>query len=68
MRCNPHIPNIDDISGAPITLNLTILILNFQCEEGARDGIDIWFMRIIVRLGGVIDWVDSFTVDNTVDI
>ena len=42
----PHIPNIDDISGAPITLNLSILKLNSQCEEGGRDGIDIWFMRI----------------------
>ena len=44
---NSHIPNIDAISGALITLSLSILILNSQCEEGARDGIDIWHMGII---------------------
>ena len=33
-----HIPNIDAIS--------FILILNSQCEEGARDGIVIWYMEI----------------------
>ena len=44
---NPHIPNIDAISGALITLSLSLLILNSQCEEGARDGIDIWCMGII---------------------
>ena len=36
---------IDPISGALITLSL-LLILNSQCEEGARDGIDIWYMGI----------------------
>ena len=44
---NPHIPNIDAIFGALITLSLRILILNSQCEEGARDGIDIWYIGII---------------------
>ena len=44
-----HIPNIDAISGALITLSLIILILNSQCEEGARDGIDIWYTGIIFR-------------------
>ena len=34
------------ISGALITLSLSILILHSQCEEGARDGIDIWYMEI----------------------
>ena len=29
------------MSGALITLSLSILILNAQCQEGARDGIDI---------------------------
>ena len=42
IKYNPHIPNIDAISGAPITLSLSLLILNSQCEEGAREGIDIW--------------------------
>ena len=46
-RYNPHIPNIDVISSALITLSFGKLILNSQCEEGARDGIDIWYMRII---------------------
>ena len=42
---HPQIPNIDDaISGALITLSM--LILNSQCEEGARDGIDIWYKGI----------------------
>ena len=44
---NPHIPNIDAISGALIILSLSILILNSKCAEGARDGIDIWCMGII---------------------
>ena len=43
---NPHIENIDAISGALISLSLSILILNSQCKEGARDGIDIWYMVI----------------------
>ena len=47
-KTRPYIPNIDVISGALITLSLTILMLNSQCEEGARDGIDIWYMGIIV--------------------
>ena len=29
--------NIVDISGALFTLNLSILVLKSQCEEGARD-------------------------------
>ena len=41
-----HIPNIDAISGALITLSLSILILNFQCEDGARNGSDIYYMGI----------------------
>ena len=41
-KYNPHIPNIETISGALITLSLSILILNSQCIEGAGDGIDIW--------------------------
>ena len=45
-RCNPHIPNIDAISGALITLSLSILKLNSQCEEDARNGMDIWYMGI----------------------
>ena len=42
------IPYIDAISGALIPLNSNKLILNSQCEEGARDGIDIWYMEIII--------------------
>ena len=37
---HPHIPNIDDISGALIRSSLSIVLLNFQCEEDAKDGID----------------------------
>ena len=44
----PHVPNIDTISGAIITLSLSIFILNPLCEEGARDGIDIWYMGILI--------------------
>ena len=44
-----HIPNINAISDALIILNLSILIPNSQCEVGARDGIDIWYMGIILR-------------------
>ena len=45
---NPRKPNIDAISGALITLSLSIL--NSQCEEGVRDGIDIWYMGFIIVL------------------
>ena len=43
---NPYIPNIGAISGALITLGLSIPILNFQCEDCARDRIDIWYRFI----------------------
>ena len=36
---------IDPISGALITFSF-LLILNSQCEEGARDSIDIWYVGI----------------------
>ena len=45
---NNTLPNIGAISGAIITLSLSSLILNSQCEEGARDGIDIWYIEIII--------------------
>ena len=48
---NPNIPNIDAISGDLITLSLIILILNSQCEEGARDGIGIWYKGITYITG-----------------
>ena len=44
----PIYQNIDAITGALITLSLSILILNSQCEEGDRDDIDIWYMGIII--------------------
>ena len=43
---NPHIPNIDAISGALTKLNFSIFIMNSQCEGGARDNIGIWYMGI----------------------
>ena len=45
-KYNPHIPNIDVISDALITLSLSTLILNSLCMDGARDVIDIWYMGI----------------------
>ena len=45
-----HITNIDPISSALITLSLSMLILKSQYEEGAKDGIDIWYMGIIIPL------------------
>ena len=44
---NPHIPNIEAISGALNILSLSILIPNSQYEEGDRDGIDIWYITIM---------------------
>ena len=40
-RYNPHV-----ISGALFTLR--IQYTQTQCDEGARDGIDIWYMGIII--------------------
>ena len=44
---NLHLPNIDAISDALITMSLSILILRSKCDEGARDSIDIWYVGII---------------------
>ena len=46
--CNPHIPNIDAISGALFTLTTQYEYSQTQCDEGARDGIDIWHMAHII--------------------
>ena len=43
---NPHIPNIDAISGAPYTLRIQYECTQTQCDEGARDDINIWYMGI----------------------
>ena len=44
---NPHIPNTDAISGALFTLRIQYEYTQTRCDEGARDGIDIWYMGII---------------------
>ena len=44
---NPHIPNNDAISGALLILRIQFEYTQTQCYEGARDGIDIWYMWII---------------------
>ena len=36
-----------------MTLSLSILMLNSQCEEGARDGFDIWYIGVILQ--GVVN-------------
>ena len=41
---NPHIPNIDAISGTVFTLRIQYEYTQTQCDEGTRDGIDIWYM------------------------
>ena len=47
LKSNHWDPNIVDISGALITLSLSIFILNSQCEEGAGDVNNILFPEII---------------------
>ena len=42
-------PNIHDISGALFTLRIQYEYSQTQCNEGARDGIDIWYIEIIGR-------------------
>ena len=50
-----HIPNIDAISGALFILRITYEYTQIQCDEGARNGIDIWYTRITTpALGKVI--------------
>ena len=44
---NPHIPNIDAISGALFILRIQYEYTQTQCDEGAKDGIDILYMGII---------------------
>ena len=43
---NPHLPNIDAISGALVKMSSSILIPRSQCDEDARDSIDIWYVAI----------------------
>ena len=47
---NPHIPNINAISGALFTLRIQYEYTQIHCDEGARDGIDIWYMGIIINM------------------
>ena len=47
INCKPHISNIVAISGALFTLRIQYEYTQTQYDEGARDGIDIWYMRII---------------------
>ena len=41
-----HTSNIDAISGALFTLRIQHEYTQTQCDEGARDGIVIWYMGI----------------------
>ena len=41
-------PNIDAISGALFTLRIHVLQSSYTQFDGARDGIDIWYMGIIL--------------------
>ena len=43
---NPHISNIDAISGALFTLRIQYEYTQTQCDEGTRDGIDIWIYNM----------------------
>ena len=45
---NPHITNIDAISGALFIMIIQYEYTQPQGDEDARDGIDIWYMGIIV--------------------
>ena len=46
---NPYKPNIDAISVALFTLRIQYEYLQTQCNEGVRDGIDSWYMGIIIK-------------------
>ena len=50
-KYNPHIPNIDAISGALFTLRIQYEYTQTQCDEDARDGIDIWYIGVTRALG-----------------
>ena len=41
LSINPHIPNIHAISGVLFTLRIQFEYTQTQCDEGARDSIDI---------------------------
>ena len=38
------VPNISDLSGALFTLRIQYEHTQTQSDDGARDGIDIWYM------------------------
>ena len=46
---NSDISNIDAICGALFTLTIQYEYTQTQCDEGASDGIDIWYMGIIIK-------------------
>ena len=41
------IPNIDALNSDTQALRIQYEYTQSQCDEGARDGIDIWYMGII---------------------
>ena len=59
-----HIPNIDAFSGALFTLRIQYEYAQTQCDEGARDGIDIWYMKITSKLSGIMMITDCFLFIN----
>ena len=50
--CNHFIPNIVDLSDVLFKLRIQFEYTQTQCDEGAIDGIDIWYMGIIYYYRG----------------
>ena len=46
--CKAHIPNIQALNSDTQTLFSNILILNSQCVGVAIEGMDIWYMGLIL--------------------
>ena len=53
-KSNSNIPNIDAISGALFILRIQYEYAQTQCDEGARDDIDIWYMGISVCMTNLL--------------
>ena len=54
-----HVPHFDAISGALFTLRIQYEYTHTQCDEGARDGNDIWYIGII----SVVTEITSQNID-----
>ena len=67
---NHQIPNIDTVNSDTHTLRIQYGYTQTQYDEGARDGIDIWYMGITciyVPMIRSVSWLKSPILQSTIE-